>query len=87
MSNRTKGVLFDTFVSNPSINEKIPYERMKTPTLIIHAIDDPSPPIAGARAISGRIPGSELVPFETGGHLIVDHEEEIKKIIRDFISR
>lgn len=87
ISNRTKGVLFDTYISNPSINEEIPYENIKLPTLIIHAIDDPSPPIEGARMISGKIPNSELVTYETGGHLLLNHEDEIKKRIRNFILR
>ena len=87
ISYRTKGVLFDTYISNPSINEDIPYESIKSPTLVIHAIDDPAPPIEGARKISARIPNGDLVTFEVGGHLILDHEQEIKKSIHIFISR
>ena len=44
ISYRTKGVLFDTYISNTSINEDIPFESIKSPTLVIHAIDDPAPP-------------------------------------------
>ena len=87
ISYRTKGVLFDTYISNTSINDDIPFESIKSPTLVIHAIDDPAPPIEGARKISARIPNCDLVTFEVGGHLILDHEQEIKKIIHLFISR
>lgn len=87
ISYRTKGVLFDTYISNTSINEDIPFERIKSPALVIHAIDDPAPPFEGARNISKRIPDCELVTFEFGGHLILNHEQEIKKSIRLFISR
>jgi pimeloyl-ACP methyl ester carboxylesterase len=87
ISYRTKGVLFDTYISNTSINDEIPFESIKSPTLVIHAIDDPAPPIEGARKISARIPNCDLVTFEVGGHLILDHEQEIKKSIHLFISR
>lgn len=87
ISQRTKGVLFDTYISNPSIDEDIPYERLASPTLIIHAIDDPAPPIEGARMISKKIPHCELVAFESGGHLILGHADEIKRTINSFILR
>lgn len=87
ISYRTKGVLFDTYISNTSINEDILFERIKSPTLVIHAIDDPAPPIEGARKISSRIPNCDLVTFDTGGHLILNHDQEIIKSIHSFISR
>jgi len=87
ISCRTKGVLFDTYISNTSINEDIPFETIKSPALVIHAIDDPAPPIEGARKISAIIPDCDLVTFEVGGHLILDHEQEIKNSIHLFISR
>jgi pimeloyl-ACP methyl ester carboxylesterase len=87
ISNRTKGVLFDTYISNPSIDEVIPFENIKLPVLIIHAIDDPAPPVEGARTISGKIPNCKLVIYETGGHLILNHENEIKETIRNFVFR
>jgi pimeloyl-ACP methyl ester carboxylesterase len=87
ISNRTKGVMFDTYISNPSINSEIPFEKIKAPALIIHAIDDPAPPVEGARTISGKIPNCELVTYETGGHILLNHEDEIKERIRNFIFR
>jgi len=87
ISHRTRGVLFDMYISNPSIDEAIPYEHLTSPTLIIHAIDDPAPPIEGARMISKKITQCELVAYETGGHLILHHEEEIKRKINRFIVR
>ena len=87
MSRRTKGVLFDTYISNSSVNDKIPFENITSPTLIIHAIDDPAPPVEGARLISRIIPNCEIVTFETGGHILLNHEEEIKEKIHDFIFR
>lgn len=74
ISHRTKGVLFDTYISNTSINDDIPFESIKPPALIIHAIDDPAPPVEGARRIAERIPYCEFITFDTGGHLILNHE-------------
>lgn len=87
ISKRTKGILFDTYISNPSIDEGLAFKNIKLPTLIIHALDDPAPPIEGAREISAKIPYSELVTYDTGGHLILDHEQEIKNTIHNFIFR
>ena len=87
ISKRTAGILFDTYLSNPSIDEEIPYKHITSPTLIIHAIDDPAPPIEGARMISKKIPHCKLVAYETGGHLILNHEDEIKRTINSFILR
>jgi pimeloyl-ACP methyl ester carboxylesterase len=87
ISSRTQGVLFDMYISNLSMNDEIPYDKIKSPTLIIHARDDPGPPIAGAQKIAARIANNELVIFARGGHLILGHEGEIKKRIREFILK
>lgn len=86
ISRRTRGILFDTYVSNFSLNDELPYEKITSPALIIHAEDDPGPPVEGARRIAAGIAGSELVTYATGGHLILGHEGDIRKKIREFIS-
>lgn len=86
VTKRTKGILFDLFVSNPSINTEVPFETVRSPTLIINAIDDPATLIEGARTLARRIPNSQLVTMETGGHLLLGHEEEIKNQINKFIN-
>ncbi len=87
ISRRTAGVLFDTYRSNPSMDGDIPFEKIASPTLILHAVDDPAPPISGARLLAKRIPHCELVALETGGHLLLNHEHEIKETINRFVSR
>jgi len=86
VTKRTEGILFDLFISNPSINGEIPFEKIRAPTLIINAIDDPATLIEGARNISRRIKNSSLLTFDTGGHLLLGHEEEIKHQISKFIG-
>jgi len=88
VSKRSEGIIFDNKISNPSI-ESTPFEfeQIKSPTLIIHAVDDPAPPYEGAKKVSGRIPGAELISIQDGGHLLLGHEEEVKKEISKFIIK
>jgi pimeloyl-ACP methyl ester carboxylesterase len=86
ITKRTKGILFDLFVSNPSINDKLPFDVISSPVLIINSIDDQPTLIEGAKKLANRIKTSKLLTFETGGHLILGHEEEISQNIKEFIS-
>jgi len=86
VTKRKKGIIFDMLVSNPSINEEVPFEKIESPTLILHAIDDPSIPVEGARTLERKIKNSKLVTFDTGGHLFIGQEEKIKKEISNFIG-
>jgi len=54
VTKRTEGILFDLFVSNPSINNEIPFDMISSPVLIINAIDDPATLIEGARTLSKK---------------------------------
>jgi pimeloyl-ACP methyl ester carboxylesterase len=81
ITQRTKGILFDLFVSNPSINDELPFNDITSPVLIINSIDDPATLIEGARTLARKIRTSDLLTFDTGGHLTLGHEKEIKKFI------
>ncbi len=87
VSSRTTGILFDMYVSNLAIDETFPFEEISVPTLVVHAKDDPAPPYSGAVMVSERIPGCRLVSVETGGHLLIGHEEEIRAAVSEFIGR
>jgi len=86
ISARTKGILFDMYVSNLAIDETFPFEEISVPSLVIHAKDDPAPPYSGAFMVSERIPGCRLVSVESGGHLMIGHEEEIRDAVREFVG-
>ena len=86
VTKRTEGILFDLFVSNPSINNELPFDGISSPVLVINAIDDPATLIEGARTLSKKIKNNNLLTFDTGGHLLLGHEEEIKNQIRKFIG-
>ncbi|MHA1914225.1 MAG: alpha/beta fold hydrolase [Promethearchaeota archaeon] len=86
VTERIEGFLFDAFVSNPSINDNLPFEKIQAPTLILNAKDDPATVIEGARTLAGKIPNSKLIEFETGGHLMVNCEKEANQQINIFIK-
>ncbi len=85
IAERSQGIFFDNETSTPSVDD-IPFEGIVTPTLIVHASDDPAPPIEGARAIAARIPRSELVALD-GGHLLLRRAAAVRRAIDEFIAR
>ncbi len=86
ISKRSEGIFFDMFISNPSINTDVPFENIKSPTLIINTVDDPATRIEGARTLAKRIKTSSIVVLESGGHLLLGQEEKVRKEIEVFIS-
>jgi len=82
---RSDGALFDMYVSNPDINTGYPLEEITVPVLII--IDDPLALYDNARAMAERIPGARLVTLESGGHMLLGHEERIRAEIGEFLEQ
>ncbi|OPY51414.1 MAG: Proline iminopeptidase [Methanosaeta sp. PtaU1.Bin112] len=71
VSLRSAGVSFDN-------KAKMPDERIaaiKAPTLIFHATDDALQLYRNAQFAASTIPGSRLVSFKRGGHLLLAVEE------------
>lgn len=82
LSERFAGINID---SNPNLH-RLPLENMKVRTLVISARDDLFNTLPAAEFAAAHIPGAKLVVFETGGHLMVGRSEEVRRIIRDFLS-
>lgn len=61
-------------------------ESIDVPTLVISAKDDNLAPHSWSEYLSGRIHGSSLVAFETGGHVLLGHTDEVKALCRKFID-
>jgi pimeloyl-ACP methyl ester carboxylesterase len=78
---RIDGILFDTFTSNPDINNGYPFGDIAAPTLICHGRDDPGPPYEGAVTLASQIPGARLVTWDHGGHLALGHHPEVDAAI------
>ncbi len=83
---RRKGAMFDSFVSNPGVDDA-PLEDISVPTLIVHSADDPLAPYYSAEGAAARIPGARFVTIPNGGHLFLGHDEEVREEIHSFIHR
>jgi pimeloyl-ACP methyl ester carboxylesterase len=83
-SRRANGMVFDTYLGNHEINN-YPLDQVRTPTLVISAIDDPAALHENACTLAERIPNARLVAISDGGHLMLGHTEEVKYEITQFL--
>lgn len=81
---RCNGAAFDGFVSNLAA-DRFPLEQLTVPTLVISAKDDPSAPYRFAAAPAARIPGARLVTIDSGGHLFLGHDADVRKEVSAFV--
>jgi pimeloyl-ACP methyl ester carboxylesterase len=65
---------------------ELPLGQITAPTLIITARDDLFNTLPAAEFAASKIPGARLVVYDTGGHLLVGHEPEVRATIRDFLA-
>jgi pimeloyl-ACP methyl ester carboxylesterase len=66
------------------------YERLpeiKAPTLIIAGDADRAVPVENSRILASRIPHAELVILKNAGHLLLEVEEELNRVMLDFLKR
>ena len=77
---RAEGVVFDNEAALPGNR----ISAITTPTLLVHAKDDELQLHHNAEFAAAMIPGSRLVSFDTGGHVVVLVEQ---RIIRGQVER
>lgn len=82
LSLRFAGINLD---SNPKLRG-LPLEQIAIPTLIISARDDLFNTLPAAEFAASKIPGSKLIVYDTGGHLLVGHEKEVRTTVRAFLA-
>jgi pimeloyl-ACP methyl ester carboxylesterase len=90
VSERVNGSYFDIYTGTPemlnsSSNKDYPFGNIKTPTLVVSAMDDPLALHENARALTDRIPGARLLSVPDGGHPILGHHGEVKSEITQFL--
>ncbi|TGT53647.1 alpha/beta hydrolase, partial [Mesorhizobium sp. M2E.F.Ca.ET.166.01.1.1] len=61
-------------------------EEITAPTMIVSARDDLFNTLPSAEFAAARIPGAKLVVYDTGGHLLVGREQEVRTAIRTFLA-
>lgn len=89
ISKRKEGVVLDASVTNPDMArnyETYTIENLKVPVLVLHAKDDKLASYADVEKVLGRFPDCTFIPFETGGHLMSGHKNEVQKAVFDFIE-
>jgi pimeloyl-ACP methyl ester carboxylesterase len=77
-------MIFDTYVSNPEINQ-YPLGEVDPPTLVISAVDDPMALHENARTLADQIPNAQLMAVPDGGHLLLGHTEEVRAEVMQFL--
>lgn len=83
LSRRFPGINID---SNPDLH-RLPLEEIGVPTLVISARDDLFNTLPAAAFAASTIPDAKLVVYDTGGHLLVGHEREVRAIVGDFLAK
>lgn len=87
-SPRRPGVLTDTNVTNIDMTlhyDEYPLEELKMPILVIHAKDDPMAKYESIEKFLTRVEAKTVI-FETGGHTISGHGDDINKAISNFFK-
>lgn len=86
---RTHGFVFDMFTSNLDMDQhpdRYPVESIGTPTIIIHAEDDPLASYENAAALAERMPNARLLSISKGGHLLLGSDERVIFEIAGFVK-
>jgi pimeloyl-ACP methyl ester carboxylesterase len=82
LSRRYPGVNID---SSPDILRP-PFEHITVPTLVISARDDLFNTLPAAEFAASTIPNAKLVVYDTGGHLLVGRQQQVRTIVGDFLA-
>lgn len=61
-------------------------DSIEAPILVIHARDDRLNPFAVAEVIAERVPNARLIALDDGGHLLLGHHAEVRRLARNFLS-
>lgn len=81
VSRRRAGIVNDG--NNSRALGRYPLEQIRAPTLIVDAADVSTFP--GSKYTAVHIPGARFVWYESGGHLLVGHEEDCRRVVTEFL--
>ena len=85
---RREGTIIDAEITNPDMAKNYDdyqIESLRLPVLIFQAKDDKMADYGQMAGAAHRFPDCEFVAFETGGHLMNGHGEEIDSALRAFM--
>ncbi len=84
-SPRIDGMVNEAKIAS-SLN-RYPLENITAPTLVISSADDPWKTYDAAKYTAENIPGAKFIGFETGGHLLIGQEEEVRSEVVQFLKQ
>ena len=84
ISMRYEGIKNDN--KNELAASRYPYESINVPTLLISAKDDLFKTYPKAEYAAKYIPNAKFLPYESGGHLLLRHDAEVRDQIQQHIS-
>lgn len=84
ISGRVAGIWNDSDVA--SNLPRYPLEQLRVPTLVISAADDLYDTYERGFHTAEQIRDARFVGFETGGHLLLGHEEQVRWEITSFLT-
>lgn len=85
VSLRTEGLIFDgMMVSNLTTSPAL--EKIACPVLAISARDDRYGTAETADYVASHVANGRAVIFDTGGHVMIGHNDEVLRLIGDFID-
>ncbi len=93
ISRRMDGMLFETYTCAEEFKASVtptshyPLRQVRTPTLVIHAADDPISIPENVRRLANQMPNARLYTVPDGGHLFFGHAEEVRAEIARFLTR
>ncbi|MFC6952520.1 alpha/beta hydrolase [Halorubellus litoreus] len=86
---RREGIALDTEFTNPHVAEypdRYDPANLTVPTLVVHARDDPLADFADAEAFAERAPNAALRAYDTGGHLVFGHGDDVRDAVTAFAN-
>lgn len=89
LAERKAGAVIDASINNPDMARNFddyPIEKLQMPSIILHAKDDKVADFQTMEESVRRFPNCTFKVFETGGHLMKGHEEEIEVSVIQFIQ-
>jgi pimeloyl-ACP methyl ester carboxylesterase len=86
VSMRSPGIYNDRDELSTLPSQTYSLERITAPTLVIHGTLDSLQPFTHAQHTAGSVPGARLVALEGGGHVPVDHLEQITTEVHSFLA-
>lgn len=83
VSSRYAGITVD---SAPNLTP-LPLDKITAPTFIATARDDLFSTLKPAEYAAAHILGAKLVVYDTGGHILVGHGEEMQRLVEEFLAK